>query len=209
MACTLSGSATSTFWKKASRHSAAVASPFSGSTSATQTRAPSAEKRIAASRPMPPAAPVMTATFPSSRPMKGRSLTGQAAKDAVETIEARIYALRRLRPGEPDEDDVLGVALIGDPRVARRVQLPVHPVRIALERLLRHLVAEERSGRDRVTGLRDVDREDPVLRQQILRRIEPVAQLIESLVLHSGALQRPSRLPFELLHHLTRRDEGR
>jgi len=38
-------------------------------TSATHTFAPSAEKRIAASCPMPPAAPVMTATLPSSRPV--------------------------------------------------------------------------------------------------------------------------------------------
>jgi hypothetical protein len=70
MAATLSGFATSTCWKNASRHSAAVCPPVSADTSATQTRAPSSEKSSAASRPMPPAAPVMTATFPSSRPMR-------------------------------------------------------------------------------------------------------------------------------------------
>ncbi len=81
MACTLSGSATSTSWKKASRHSAAVASPFSGSTSATQTLAPSSEKRIAASRPMPPAAPVMTATFPSGASPYRETAEGLTAED--------------------------------------------------------------------------------------------------------------------------------
>ena len=71
MAWTLSGSATSTGWKKASRASEAVCSPASRLMSATQTLAPSAEKSSAASRPMPPPAPVMTTTFPSSRPMTG------------------------------------------------------------------------------------------------------------------------------------------
>src|SRR5258708_17219216 len=68
IACTLFGSLTSAPKKNASRHSAAVFSPASRPTSATHTRAPSSENRIAASRPMPPAAPVITATLPSSLP---------------------------------------------------------------------------------------------------------------------------------------------
>ena len=71
IACTLAGSATSTCWKKASRASDAVCSPDSTLMSATQTPAPSAEKRSAASRPMPLPAPVMTTIFPSSRPIGG------------------------------------------------------------------------------------------------------------------------------------------
>jgi hypothetical protein len=62
---------TSTCWKNASPHSVAVRSPCSATTSATHTRAPSAAKRRAASRPIPPAAPVMTQTLPSSRPLIG------------------------------------------------------------------------------------------------------------------------------------------
>src|SRR5919106_4209007 len=46
----------------------AVPSASLASTSATQTFAPSVVKTIAASRPMPPPAPVMTQTFPSSLP---------------------------------------------------------------------------------------------------------------------------------------------
>src|SRR5258708_39971182 len=68
MASTLLGSLTSAAKKNASRHSEAVFSPASVPTSATHTRAPSAENRSAASRPIPPAAPVMTATLPSSLP---------------------------------------------------------------------------------------------------------------------------------------------
>src|SRR5439155_17944932 len=63
ISCTLLASLTSAAKKNASRHSDAVFSPASRPTSATQTRAPSAEKSSAASRPIPPAAPVMTATF--------------------------------------------------------------------------------------------------------------------------------------------------
>src|SRR5881409_3455087 len=74
MASTLLGSLTSAAKKNASRHSDAVFSPASQPTSATHTRAPSEEKSSAASRPMPPAAPVMTATLPSSRPTPSAAL---------------------------------------------------------------------------------------------------------------------------------------
>ena len=49
--------------------SSAVEPHRPSSTSAMATRAPSARKRLAYSRPMPPPAPVMMATRPSSRPM--------------------------------------------------------------------------------------------------------------------------------------------
>src|SRR3979411_471050 len=68
MACTVFASLTSHWKKKASLHSDAVFSPASLPTSATHTLAPSDEKSRAASRPMPPAAPVITATLPSSLP---------------------------------------------------------------------------------------------------------------------------------------------
>src|SRR6266700_2941228 len=68
IACTLLGSLTSALKKNASLHSAAVFSPASTPMSAMHTLAPSLEKRIAASRQMPPAAPVITATLPSSLP---------------------------------------------------------------------------------------------------------------------------------------------
>src|SRR6266851_4709657 len=84
IACTLFGSLTSAPKKNASRHSAAVFSPASRPTSATQTRAPSAENRIAASRPMPPAAPVMTATFLSSLPTLEEPLPLIRRDDLVE-----------------------------------------------------------------------------------------------------------------------------
>src|SRR5919107_5031751 len=48
--------------------SKAASCPGSSARSAMQTRAPSSAKRRAVSRPMPPAPPVTTATFPSRRP---------------------------------------------------------------------------------------------------------------------------------------------
>src|ERR1044072_495697 len=65
---TRSSSATSTSSANAlPSHAAAVSSAAAASTSATQTRAPSLVKSSAASRPIPPPAPVITATLPSSR----------------------------------------------------------------------------------------------------------------------------------------------
>ena len=67
-------SATSTVKAKASPEQLrTVSSAAAPSMSATQTRAPSAVKTIAASRPMPPPAPVITHAFPSSWPATGRS----------------------------------------------------------------------------------------------------------------------------------------
>ena len=69
MAWTLFGSLTSALTKNASLHSDAVFSPASTPMSATHTLAPSLENSSAASRPMPLAAPVMTATLRSSLPI--------------------------------------------------------------------------------------------------------------------------------------------
>src|SRR5260221_4195465 len=91
IACTLLGSLTSALKKNASLHSDAVFSPASCPTSATQTFAPSDEKRIAASRPMPPAAPVITATLPSSLPTLEEPRALVVGHDFV---EHRLFSLR-------------------------------------------------------------------------------------------------------------------
>src|SRR5215207_1149960 len=157
---TLSGSVTSTLWKNASRASAAVCCPWSSATSATQTLAPSSEKRSVASRPIPPPAPVMTATFPSSRPMRTRSLAGEVGQDPVESCPTRV-GVSRGGAADPGEDDIPRVALVGDPGVAVRVELPVNAVGVALQSLLRRLIAEERVDRLQMPFLGYVNREDP------------------------------------------------
>src|SRR5258707_10243052 len=95
IACTLLGSLTSALKKNASLHSDAVFSPASCPTSATHTFAPSDEKRIAASRPMPPAAPVITATFPSNLPI-GRHEDVLHLRVAVHRMHAQLAAEARL-----------------------------------------------------------------------------------------------------------------
>src|SRR2546423_11133009 len=84
IACTLPGSLTSAAKKNASRHSEAVFSPASRPTSATHTFAPSDENRSAASRPMPPAAPVITATLPSNLATFEKPLALVGRDDLVE-----------------------------------------------------------------------------------------------------------------------------
>src|SRR5437762_14318099 len=84
ISCTFFASLTSAAKKNASRHSDAVFSPASRPTSATHTRAPSDEKSSAASRPIPPAAPVMTATLPSSLPTLEEALALVVGHDLVE-----------------------------------------------------------------------------------------------------------------------------
>ncbi len=114
IAATCASSATST--AKAQRLAAAerggllrAAVP---SMSAAQTCAPSALKRIAASRPMPPPAPVITHTFPSRRPIAPPFLTLAREEDVLDlgvaghrlhaelAAEARLLeaAERRRRP---------------------------------------------------------------------------------------------------------------
>src|SRR4029453_17592109 len=55
----------------------------------------------------------------------------------------------------------------------------------------------------------DVDREDPVLVEQPLRRIEAVAELVPGHVLHRGALKRAPRVALELPDDLAGGDELR
>src|SRR5437773_5893509 len=199
MASTLAGSVTSTSWKNASRHSAAVRSPFSRSTSATQTLAPSSEKRIAASRPIPPAAPVIAAIFPSRRPI-APTLTRQPGENRVEPLEARVGGLL-LRAAEPDEDDVPGVALVGDPGLALGVELPVDAVGAAGQRLAGLLVLEERGERRRLPRLAHIAVEDPVAVHEALRHVEPVAELVPGWVGDRRRLDRAAGGLLESLRH--------
>src|SRR5258708_1162596 len=152
MAWTLLTSLTSALKKNASLHSAAVFSPASTPMSATHTLAPSLEKRSAASRPMPLAAPVITATLPSSRPINPPhpppktppppSPLALVAGPAL--VELRLFSTREV---EVVVDDVVAERLArhlsflqrGD-GVAQRVRESLHVgfVRVAFE-LGRHL----------------------------------------------------------------------
>src|SRR6187551_977547 len=100
IARTASSSATSTANAKASpEHSETVSSASAMSRSATQTFAPSSVKRIAASRPMPPPAPVMTQTFPLNLPMSSALRRDEHALDlrvALERVHAELAAEPRL-----------------------------------------------------------------------------------------------------------------
>src|SRR2546428_3569152 len=140
MASTLLGSVTSALKKKASLHSAAVFSPASTPTSATHTRAPSSAKRSAASRPIPPAAPVITATLPSSLPMS-RDLRGEEhrldLRVALECVHAELAAEARLleaaeggrdahRRVRVDREDA-GLERAGDAEGAAAVPRPDRP----------------------------------------------------------------------------------
>src|SRR5688572_28220841 len=73
----------------------AVSSAASRLTSAAHTRAPSSVNTIAASRPMPPPAPVITQAFPSSRPAISalrREEHGLDLRVAVERLHAELTA---------------------------------------------------------------------------------------------------------------------
>src|SRR5713226_7070941 len=137
IASTLFASLTSALTKKASRHSDAVFSPASCPTSATHTPAPSAENSSAASRPMPPAAPVITATLPSSLPtleepfafvtrdhlVELRLLGARVVQVVVDHVVAE--RLPRHRP-----------VLQGSNRIAKRMgeSLDIGFIRVAFER---------------------------------------------------------------------------
>src|SRR5436309_10016330 len=109
ISCTFFASLTSAAKKNAARQSDAVFSPASRPTSATHTRAPSDEKRSAASRPMPPPAPVMTATFPSSLPTLEQPLPLIAGNYLVE------QGLLGARVVQVVVDDVVAERLAGHP----------------------------------------------------------------------------------------------
>src|SRR5919108_1714217 len=165
---TLSGLVTSTFWKTASRPSAAVCSPASSTTSATQTLAPSREKRSAASRPMPLAAPVMTTTLLSSRPMRAASLTRfETRHERVEPSPAGVDpGFPLLVP--PGEHDVRPVALVRDVGAGELVEVPEDAARVALERLSGLLVFEQRPDGLGPLGLDHVHAEDPIRTAELL-----------------------------------------
>ena len=99
MACTCAACATSTDTNAASppleRMASTVARPASSTASATTTLAPSAANSSAPTRPSPPPAPVISATFPSSR-------------DVVvgELLMRRAAYRPRVRPGPPHHDRV-------------------------------------------------------------------------------------------------------
>src|SRR5580704_562005 len=80
--------------KVARLHALAASAPADVPTSATTTDAPSSENSTAASRPMPPAAPVITATLPSRRPIVVSALRrDEHVLDlgiAVETVHAEL-----------------------------------------------------------------------------------------------------------------------
>src|SRR5260370_1935297 len=176
IACTLLGSLTSAVKKSAARHAAAVFSPASRPTSARQTRAPSAENRIAASRPMPRAAPVMTATFPSSLPTLEEPLPLIRRDDLVE------QRLLRARVVQVVVDHVLAergarhlAFLQRRDRVAQRVResLDVGLVGVALElRRQRQLLLDPAQARREQRGKAqvgvDVRARDPRLGAQVL-----------------------------------------
>src|SRR6187399_3792394 len=80
-------------------HIVTVSSASETSRSATQTFAPSPVNTIAASRPIPPPAPVMTQTFPSNLPMCSALRRNEDALDfriAVERVHAELAAEPRL-----------------------------------------------------------------------------------------------------------------
>src|SRR5207344_417129 len=130
-------SATSTVAASGSpEQSATVSSAASPFTSATHTCAPSSVKRIAASRPIPPPAPVITATLPSSRPISAlrgdehgldlrvpvHCLHPQLAAEArlLEPAERRLHAYRAVRV---DRDDAR-LERTSDPKRPRAVLRP-------------------------------------------------------------------------------------
>src|ERR671910_3699074 len=96
--------------------SKAVSCPGSSARSAMQTRAPSSAKSRAVSRPMPPAPPVTTATFPSRRPGMSVPLRGQVdvlyLRVVVEGVRAEFASdagLLEAAKGGGDPDGGVGV----------------------------------------------------------------------------------------------------
>src|SRR5215210_4310448 len=96
--------------------SEAVSFPSSSARSATHTRAPSSAKRWAVSRPMPPAPPVTTATFPSRRLGISVLLSGQVdvlyLRVVVEGVRAELASdagLLEAAEGGGDPDGGVGV----------------------------------------------------------------------------------------------------
>src|SRR5579863_1967878 len=106
-------------------HSLAACAPADAPTSATTTDAPSSENSTAASRPMPPAAPVITATLPSRRPILMSALRrDEHVLDlgiTVETVHAELASESGLlEPAKRRRHAHRGIAVDGeDSRVER------------------------------------------------------------------------------------------
>src|SRR5919107_1578181 len=99
--------------------SSAASLPGSSARSTTQTRASSSAKRRAVSRPMPPAPPVTTATFPSRRPGISVLLRGQVyvlyLRVVVEGVRAELASdAGLLEAAEGCGDPYGGVGVDGD-----------------------------------------------------------------------------------------------
>src|SRR5918994_2552409 len=99
--------------------SVAVSCPGSSARSAMQTLAPSSAKRRAVSRPMPPAPPVTTATFPSRRPGISVLLRGQVdvlyLRIVVEGVRTELASdAGLLEAAEGGGDPYGGVGVYGD-----------------------------------------------------------------------------------------------
>src|SRR5918995_3336557 len=97
----------------------AVSLPGSSARSATHTLAPSSAKRRAVSRPMPLAAPVMTATLPSRRPGNSGLLRGDVdvlhLGVVVEGVRAELAPdAGLLHPAEGRGDSDGGVRVDGE-----------------------------------------------------------------------------------------------
>src|SRR5262245_1901335 len=146
-------------------HIVTVSSASETSRSATQTFAPSPVNTIAASRPMPPPAPVMTQTFPSSLPAMAALRRDDDALHLRVTV-ARVHAQlaaepRLLEPAERRLDAYGRVrvdrehARVGPTRDAQRARSVAGPdrAREPVRRVVRDadrvgLVVELDDGRD-------------------------------------------------------------
>src|ERR1700690_465513 len=169
-ASTLAASDTSTAWKNASRQSAAAGSPVSALTSATQTVAPSSEKSFAASRPIPPAAPVITQTFPASLVMSllRRDEDVLDLRVALQRVHAELAAeARLLEAAERRRDAYRAVRVDREHTGLERARHPQGPRAVArpdragkaVRRVVRErdrvcLVPERNQRRDRAEALR-------------------------------------------------------
>src|SRR3989454_8110545 len=213
MASTLLGSVTSALKKKASLHSAAVFSPASTPTSATHTLAPSSENRSAASRPMPPAAPVITATLPSSRPTLrlGRDVEVLELRVPVERVHAELPAeAGLLEPAErrrnPDgririDGEDAGLERPSHPQGARPVLCPDRS-RKPVRRVVRNpdgigLVLESDHGGDRAEHL--LARDAILVRRLNDRTREPEAAALGCVSTVDNSTVEVGRHPLALL----------
>src|SRR5215204_2673674 len=99
IACTSASSATlARTANESPEHRRTVSSAASRSRSAAQTFAPSWVKRTAASRPIPPPAPVITQTLPSRRPATS-TLRGEEDRLDFRVAVERVHAELAAEPG--------------------------------------------------------------------------------------------------------------